>query len=52
MVAVLMSAKLAAFCLLKIKVFGSKVYVIISAHDVTYKLLSSCDSNYIVCVVM
>ena len=52
MVAIFMSAKLAAFCLLKIKVFGNKVYVIISANDVTNKTLSSRDSNYIAYVVM
>ena len=53
MVAVLMmSAKLATLRLYKITIFRNKGYdVIISAHDVTNKILS-CDSNYIVGVVM
>ena len=50
MVTILMiSAKLAT---LKIKVFWNKGYdVIVSVRDVTNKVLS-CDSNYIVDVVM
>ena len=48
----MMSAKLTILGLLKIKVFGDKVYdVIISVHDVTKKI-SSRDSNYIADVVM
>ena len=48
----MMSAKTATLGLLKIKVFWNKGYdVIISAHDVTNKLLSH-DSNYIINVVM
>ena len=47
-----MSAKLATPGLLKIKIFWKKGYdVIIYVHDVTNKILS-CDSNYIVDVVM
>ena len=53
MVAVLiMSAKLTALGLLKIKVYQNKCYgVIISVYDVTNKILSS-ESNYIVDFVM
>ena len=53
MVAVLMiSAKLATLGLLKMKVFWSIGYDTISfVHDLTNKILS-CDSNYIVDVVM
>ena len=48
----MMSGKLATLVLLKIKVFWNKVYdVLISVHDVTNKMLS-CESNYIVDVVM
>ena len=48
----MMSAKMATPGLLKIKVFWSKGYdVIIYVHDFTNKILS-CDSNYIVDVVM
>ena len=49
MVRILMiSAKMAAPVLLKIKVFWSKYYdIIISINDVTNKILSR-DSNYIV----
>ena len=48
----MMSAKIAAPALLKIKVFWNKVYyVIYSAYDVTNKILSY-DSNYIMDVVM
>ena len=48
----MMSAKVATPGLLKITVFWNKGYdVIISAHDVTTKILSR-DSNYIVDVVM
>ena len=47
-----MSAKLANLGLLKIKVFWSKGHdVIISVYDATNKILS-CESNYIVEVVM
>ena len=47
-----MSAKMATPGLLKIKIFWKKGYdVIIYVHDVTNKILS-CDSNYIVDVVM
>ena len=48
MVAILMmSVKLAALGLLKIKVFLNKCYdIIISAHDVANKNLSH-DSNYV-----
>ena len=46
------SAKIATLGLIKIKLFWNQVYdVIISAHDVTVKILSR-DSNYIVDVVM
>ena len=46
------SAKMAALGLLKIKVFWNKGYrVIIAVHDVTCKVLSR-DSTYIVDVVM
>ena len=53
MVVILMiSAKMAIPGLLKITVFWNKGYdVIISVHDVTNKVLS-CDSNYIVDVVV
>ena len=48
----MMSAKMAALALLKVKVFWNKVYyVIYSVYDVTNKILSH-DSNYIVDVVM
>ena len=48
----MMSAKMAALALLKIKLFWNKGYdAINSVHDVTNKILS-CDSNYIVNVVM
>ena len=48
----MMSAKMAALGLLKIKVFWIKGYdVIISVHDVTNKILSR-DSNYIKDVFM
>ena len=48
----MMSPKVATPGLLKIKVFWNKGYdVIISVHDVTKKIFS-CDSNYIVDVVM
>ena len=48
----MMSAKMAALGLLKVKVFWNKGYdVIISVHDVTNKILSR-DSNYIIDVVM
>ena len=47
-----MSAKMAAVGLPKVKVFWNKVYdIIISVHDVTNKIFS-CDSNYIVDMVM
>ena len=47
-----MLVKLAILSFLKIKVFWIKGHdVIISVHDVTNKI-SSCDSNYIVNVVM
>ena len=47
-----MSAKMAPPGLLKLKTFWKKGYdVIIYVHDVTSKILS-CDSNYIVNVVM
>ena len=53
MVAILMiSGKLATLGLLKVKIFWSKGYdVIISVHDCTSKTLS-CDSNYVVDVVI
>ena len=48
----MMSARMAALGLLKIKVFLNKgYYVIIFLYDVTNKILSR-DSNYIVDVVM
>ena len=48
----MMSAKLATLGLAKIKLFWSKGYdAIISAYDVTNKILS-CESNYIVDVIM
>ena len=48
----MMSAKMATPCLLKIKAFWKKGYdIIISVHDVTNKILSR-DPNYIVDVVM
>ena len=48
----IMSAKMATPDHLKIKVFQNIIYdVITSVHEVTYKILS-CDSNYIVDVVM
>ena len=47
-----MSAKLATLGLLKIKIFHGKGYdAIIFVHDVINKILS-CDSSYIVDVVM
>ena len=47
-----MSAKVATPGLLKIKIFWKKGYDIkIYAHDVTNKILS-CDSNYIIDVVL
>ena len=48
----MMSAKMAAPALLKIKVFWNKgYYVLYSVYDFTKKLLSD-DSNYIMDVVM
>ena len=48
----MMSAIMATLGLFKIKVFWKKVYdVIVCVHDVTNQILS-CDSNYIVDVVM
>ena len=48
----MMSAKMATLDLLKMKVFQNKCYdTIISPHDVTNNTLS-CDSNYIVDLVM
>ena len=48
----MMSAKMANLGCLKKKVFQNKGYdIIISLHDVTNKILS-CNSNYIVDVVM
>ena len=48
----MMSAKMAATVLLKIKVFGNKgYYVIYFVYDVTNKILSH-DSNYIMDLVM
>ena len=48
----MMSAKMAALALLKIKVFWNKgYYVINSVYDVTNKILSH-DSNYSMDVVM
>ena len=47
-----MSAKLATQSLRKVKVTWTKSYdVTISVHDVTNKILS-CDSNYIVDVII
>ena len=47
-----MLAKLATLSLLKIRIFWNKGYdVILSAHDITNKILSN-DSNYIVDVGM
>ena len=53
MVAILMmSGKLANLGPFKVKVFWNKGYdAIIPSHDITNKILS-CDSNYIVNVVM
>ena len=53
MVAILMmSAKMVAPALLKIKVFSNKgYYIIYSFYNVTNKILSD-DSNYIIEVVM
>ena len=53
MVTILMiSAKMATPDLLKIKVFRNKGYgVIIPVNDVTSKIFS-CDSNYVVDVVL
>ena len=48
----MISAKLATLSLLKIKLFWNKSYnVIIFVYDVTNKILS-CESNYIVDVIM
>ena len=48
----MMSAKMDALDLLKIKVFWNKDYdIIFFVHDVINKVLS-CDSGYIVDVVM
>ena len=48
----MMSTKMATLGILKLTVFGNKVYeVIISLHEDTNKILSR-DSNYIVDVVM
>ena len=48
----MMSAKMSAVGLLKIKIFWNKGYdVIVSAHDVMEKNLSR-DSNYVADVVM
>ena len=48
----MMSAKMAAPALLKIKVFWNKgYYVLYSVYDFTKKILSD-DSNYIMDVVM
>ena len=48
----MMPAKLATLDVLKIKVFGNKVYdVMIAVHDITNEILSR-DSNYIVDAVM
>ena len=46
----MVSAKLATLCLLKIRVFWKKVDVIIFGHDVTNNILS-CNSYYIVDVI-
>ena len=51
-VIMMISAKLTTPGLLKIKVFWNKGYdVIIRIHDVTTKILS-CDSNYVVDVII
>ena len=48
----MMLAKSATLSLLKIRIFWNKGYdVILSAHDITNKILSN-DSNYIVDVGM
>ena len=48
----MMPAKLATLRLLKTEMFWNKGYdIIISVHDITSKILS-CDSNYIVDVVI
>ena len=48
----MMPAKMAILGLLKIKVFWNKGYdAIVSIHDITNKILS-CDSNYIVDMVI
>ena len=48
----MMSAKMATLGLFKIRVFLNKAYdVIISVHEVANKFLS-CDSDYIIDVVM
>ena len=48
----MMSAKMATLVLFKIEVFWNEVYeVIFYVHDVINHILS-CDSNYIVDVVM
>ena len=48
----IISAKLATLDPLKIKTFWNKGYdIIISAHDIT-NIILSCDSSYIVDVVM
>ena len=48
----MMSAKIATLGLLKLKVFWNKAYdVITSVHEITNKILS-CDSNYIVDLVL
>ena len=52
MVAILMSPKLASLGLLQTEVFWKTCYdVIISAHDVTNKILSR-DLNFVVVVAM
>ena len=52
MVAILMSPKLASLGLLQTEVFWETCYdVIISAHDVTNKILSR-DLNFVVVVAM
>ena len=48
----MMPAKMAILGLLKIKVFWNKGYdAIVSIHDITNNILS-CDSNYIVDMVI
>ena len=48
----MMSAKLTTLCVLKRKILWNKIYdVLISVYDVTNKVLS-CDSNYVVDMVM